>query len=64
MLDVSLSIISGYESCSTDYLLGKETTTPSATLGVDGRTSQQRRVLLDLVKLFRENPTIPQRPSF
>ncbi len=75
LLEVSPSIISGYETsertpsvenllalsriyrCSTDYLLGKETATPSATLDVAGLTDQQTKVLLDLIRVFRDHPT-------
>lgn len=78
LLEVSPSIISGYETgertpsvenllalsriyrCSTDYLLGKETATLSVTLDVGDLTDQQIQVLLDLIRIFRECPTISE----
>ena len=78
LLEVSPSIISGYETgertpsvenllalsriyrCSTDYLLGKETATRSVTLDVGDLTDQQIQVLLDLIRIFRECPTISE----
>lgn len=78
LLEVSPSIISGYETgertpsvenllalsriyrCSTDYLLGKGTATLSVTLDVGDLTDQQIQILLDLIKIFRECPTISE----
>lgn len=70
-IDVSPSIISGYETgertpslenllalsylykCSTDYLLGKENTTPKVTLDTDGLTTEQIHALSSLIKTMR-----------
>lgn len=70
-IDVSPSIISGYETgertpslenllalsylykCSTDYLLGKENTTPKVTLDTDGLNTEQIHALLTLIKTIR-----------
>lgn len=41
--------------CSTDYLLGKEMATPAPVLDANGLNEQQIKVLIDLIKVFRES---------
>ncbi len=50
--DVLLSLANLYR-CSTDYLLGKDKK-PQKTLDVDGLTSDQIRLLQDLVDTMRK----------
>ena len=50
----SLLALSCIYRCSTDYLLGKETVTQSDILDVSGLTEQQVRVLIDLIKVFKQ----------
>ena len=40
--------------CSIDYLLGREPRKPAATLNVEGLTSRQVQILLDLVQEFQK----------
>ena len=47
--------------CSTDYLLGKETTVPSDILDVEGLNERQVRVLDDLIKVFKQYPPMEER---
>lgn len=67
LIDVSPSIISGYETgertpsteallalsdifnCSTDYLLGKQSTAPSAVLDVEGLSAEQIQSLQTII---------------
>lgn len=67
LIDVSASIISGYETgertpsteallalsdifnCSTDYLLGKQSTAPSAVLDVEGLSAEQIQSLQTII---------------
>lgn len=39
--------------CSTDYLLGKNTETPTPTLNIDGLTKEQIHALNALIKTMR-----------
>ena len=40
--------------CSTDYLLGREAVEPSATLNVDGLSTNQIAALTELIRTIRE----------
>lgn len=73
MVDVSPSIISGYEtgertpsvevllalsniySCSTDYLLGKQSVAPSAVLNVKGLDAEQLQALQTIIQAIKKN---------
>lgn len=39
--------------CSIDYLLGRETAKPKATLNVEGLSHKQLQIVLDLVQEFQ-----------
>ena len=69
LLDVSPSIVSGYETgertpnlialaqlydCSTDYLLGLHHEEPSITIDAQGLTIHQITVLQDLISVMKE----------
>lgn len=41
--------------CSTDYLLGKQTAIPSATINADGLTADQFKAICSLVDSIRKN---------
>lgn len=41
--------------CSTDYLLGKQTATSTATINADGLTDDQFKALCSLVDSIRNN---------
>ena len=40
--------------CSTDYLLGKDTTLPKTTVDLDGLHPRQVQLLLELVETMRQ----------
>lgn len=46
--DVLLSLSYLY-NCSTDYLLGKQTAEPMATINADGLTNKQIKAIIDLI---------------
>lgn len=48
-----LLALSGLYRCSTDYLLGRETTSPSTGLNVDGLSADQILALTELVRTIR-----------
>lgn len=50
--EVLLSLSYLYK-CSTDYLLGRETTEPSTVLDTTGLTPEQIQALINLIKTMR-----------
>lgn len=72
-LQISLSIVSGYETgertpstdvllslsylfnCSTDYLLGKQSSAPQFVIDTSGLTDNQIVAIINLIKSIKEN---------
>lgn len=41
--------------CSTDYLLGKQTATPSVSINAEGLTDKQVQAICSLIESIKEN---------
>lgn len=50
----NLLALSYLYSCSTDYLLGKQTSEPQCVLDVDGLTNEQIHAISNLIDSIRE----------
>ncbi len=51
--EILLKISSLYQ-CSTDYLLGRVTTTPTITLDIDGLNQEQIQALQTLIQVMKQ----------